>query len=268
VRLPKPLRNGIFRAVEAGGLDASECTFYYGDEQSRFSHLPSGSYFFVTGSPADSTATTVVGDHPPDTSVPFTWVILDQRVREWAEEVKRDVDTPDLSQGLDPFERVIRRARDVLATSEFASAYPGAFDAWAAAERLLWEGDSGSKLTTIGHNVREAMQAFATAMVDAYEPPGVDPNVANVERRLGAVIALHRPKLGDAHREALEALGTLWTKVSRLVQRQEHGAQREGEPVTWSDARRIVYLTMFCMAEFVDTFADLQPPAASLEGGH
>ena len=67
---------------------------------------------------------------------------------------------------------MIRRARDVLATSEFASAYPGAFDAWAAAERLLWEGDSGSKLTTIGHNVREAMQAFATAMVDAYEPPG------------------------------------------------------------------------------------------------
>jgi hypothetical protein len=168
VRLPKPLRNGIVRAVEAGGLDASECTFYYGDEESRLTHLPSGSYFFVKGGPADSTATTVVGDGPPETSEPFTWVILDDRVRDWAEEVKRDVDTPDLSQGLDPFERVIGRARNVLAASEFASAYPGAFDAWAAAERLLWKGDSGSNLTTIGHNVREAMQAFATAMVDAF----------------------------------------------------------------------------------------------------
>jgi hypothetical protein len=80
------------------------------------------------------------------------------------------------------------------------------------------------------------------------------------------VIALYRPQLGDARREALEALETLWTKVNKLVQRQEHGAQKDGEPVTWSDARRIVYLTMFCMVEFVDTFEGMAPPVAHLEG--
>jgi hypothetical protein len=133
---------------------------------------------------------------------------------------------------------------------------------------LLWEGDTVSNLTAIGHHAREAMQAFATAMVEEHQPPDVDPDVAHVERRLGAVIALRRRELGDARRDALEALGTLWNKVSRLVQRQEHGAQKEGEPVTWSDARRVVYLTMFCMVEFADTFEGLDPPPAWLEGGH
>jgi hypothetical protein len=155
---------------------------------------------------------------------------------------------------------VIGEARHVLRSSEFAAQFPGAFDAWAAADERLWQDDTATNLTTIGHSVREAMQSFATAMVEQYGPPAVDPDVSMVEKRLGAVIAAHRERLGEARRDALEALGTLWTKTNRLVQRQEHGAQKEGEPVTWSDARRIVYLTMFLMVEFVDTFEDLEPP--------
>lgn len=158
------------------------------------------------------------------------------------------------AQQVDPFERVMGEARHTLSSAKFSAACPEAFKAWAAAERLLWDADSASKLTTVGHSVREAMQAFATSMVVAHDPPDVDPDVAHVERRLGAVIHMHRGTLGEARREALEALGTLWEKVNRLVQRQEHGAQREDEPVTWSDARRIVYLTMFCMVEFIEAF--------------
>ena len=168
----------------------------------------------------------------------------------------------------DPFERTQTEARRLLASDEFRAAYPGAFEPWADAERLLWADDAPAQLTTIGHKVRESMQAFATAMVVAHRPPNVDPNPAHARVRLGAVIAAERTRLGDARRVALEALGDLWEAADGLTQRQEHGAQREREPVTWTDARRLVWLTMFLMVEFIATFEDLPaPPPAHLEGG-
>jgi len=159
---------------------------------------------------------------------------------------------------VDPFERTYGEARHAISSLEFARCYPAAFESWAAAERLLWRDPTATTLTTIGHGVREAMQSFATALVEAHRPADVNTDISQVEKRLGAVIAMHRPRLGVAHREALEALGTLWTKTNRLVQRQEHGAQKEGEPLAWSDARRIVWLSMFCMNELRDTFDGLR----------
>ena len=155
---------------------------------------------------------------------------------------------------VDPFTRTHDDARDAIASAEFASRYPGAFKPWAVAERRLWEDDAGENLTAIGLNVREAMQAFATAMVNAHLPPGVDQDPAHVKSRLGAVIAMQRSKLGDSRREVLEALGNLWEKTDRRGQRQAPGAQKAGELVTHSDARCIVWLTMFCMVEFDHTF--------------
>jgi hypothetical protein len=112
------------------------------------------------------------------------------------------------------------------------------------------------------------MQAFATAMVDEHQPSNVDPNPAHARKRLGAVIAASRSQLGDARRSALEALGDLWEATDALTQRQEHGAQKEGEAITWTDARRLVWPTMCLMVEFVATFEDLPaPPQAHLEGG-
>jgi len=174
----------------------------------------------------------------------------------------------DEAREVDPFERVRDEARHALASKAFAEQYPGAFDAWAAAERLLWEDATDTNRTTIGHNVRDAAQRFATALVEQHGPPKVDPDQTKVELRLGAVIAMHRERLGDARRRALDALGDLWEANNRLIQRQEHGASKEGAKVTWDDARRIVYLTMFLMVEFVATFEDLPPePPAHLERG-
>lgn len=158
-----------------------------------------------------------------------------------------------------PFERVYGTTRAMLASDAFAAHYPDVFAPWSDAEALLNGDDAESQLTTIGHKGREAMQAFATAMVAEHRPPAVDPKPANVERRLGAVIALYRSPLGGARRGALEALGALWEATNKLVQRQEHAAQREGEPMTIVDARRIVVLTMFLMVEFVLTFEDCTP---------
>jgi hypothetical protein len=174
----------------------------------------------------------------------------------------------DLAHEVDPFERTQQETRGLLASDAFREAYPMAFASWADAERLLWADDAGAQLTTVGHKVREAMQAFATAMVAEHRPPDVVSDPARARARLGAVIAVNRKQLGEARRKTLDALGDLWEAADGLTQRQEHGAQKEGEAVTWNDARRLVWLTMFLMVEFVATFEDLPaPPPAHLEGG-
>ena len=122
----------------------------------------------------------------------------------------------------DPFQEVHSQARRSIASEGFATAYPGAFEPWADAERLLWVDDAEAQLTTIGHKIREATQAFATALVNQHGA-SAEPDVTKVELRLGSVIAIHRPQLGEAHRGVLEALGNLWETTNKLIQRQEHG---------------------------------------------
>lgn len=96
VRLVKWQRNAIFEAVVAGGLDASECTLDYDDTSWRITHVPSGSYFLLEGNPGHYNGTAVVGDAPPWPSESYSWGKVEERVQGWAEDVKRDVDTPDL----------------------------------------------------------------------------------------------------------------------------------------------------------------------------
>lgn len=164
---------------------------------------------------------------------------------------------------VDPFLRVHAEARFVLGSRSFAENYPGAFDAWATGERLLWEDDIAANLTTIGHNMRDATQLFATALVHEHRPPNVTDDRTKVQLRLGAVIAMYRTRLAEPRRLALEALGNLWEANNRLIQRQVHGASKEGEQVTWDDARRVVFLTMFLMVEFAAAFEDLPPVEAA-----
>jgi len=166
----------------------------------------------------------------------------------------------------DPFQEVYSQARRSIASEGFAAAYPGAFQAWEDAERLLFSEEVESQLTTIGHQTWVAMQAFANALIEVHQPPNVETNKALVEKRLGAVIDMYRGELGADRRTLLENLGDLWETTNKLVQRQRHGAEKEGEPVSWDDARRIVYLTMFLMIEFVTILEERkQPPPATLE---
>jgi hypothetical protein len=166
----------------------------------------------------------------------------------------------------EPFAHIMAENRRLIASNKFAEAFPKVFEPWADAEKLLFAEDTEVQLTTVGHKIREAAQAFATAMIDNFgadEPPS---EVKLVKKRLGAVIAHNRSMLGDAQRLFLEALGDLWERTIDLIERQEHAAQKEGEPVTWDDGRRIVTLTMVLMVEFVTILEDRkQPPPATLE---
>jgi hypothetical protein len=38
-----------------------------------------------------------------------------------------------------------------------------------------------------------------------------------------------------------------WNALVDLHQRQEHGAQRQGQPLTWEDGRRVVFQTILVM---------------------
>lgn len=89
-------RNSIYEAVVAGGLGAAECNFTYDEAEWRISHGPSQSYFLIRSDLGKYTSTSVVGENPPRPSRSYTWASVPDKVKLWAEEVRHDVDTPDL----------------------------------------------------------------------------------------------------------------------------------------------------------------------------
>jgi hypothetical protein len=159
------------------------------------------------------------------------------------------------------FRRQENELRRLLDSTVFREAYPNSFARWAEAETLLRSASSERELTTIGHKAREAMQEFATEIVARYEPAEVDADPALVKRRLGAVIAMFRPQLGKARANLLEALGDYAEAAIDIVQRQEHGAQKEGHALTWQDGRRVVFHVASLMYEFAVSCEEADPDA-------
>lgn len=149
----------------------------------------------------------------------------------------------------EPIRRVESTVRQYLDTEQFRKRYPDAFQKWSDAEMLLWGSDSQGQLTTIGHSCREAIQEFVSTLVDIYQPSGVDLDKAHTKNRIGTVISLKRDQLGTTEQPFLDALYAYFEAIEALIQRQEHGAQKEGEPLVWKDARRVVFQTMIVMYE-------------------
>lgn len=159
--------------------------------------------------------------------------------------------------------------RRLLDSSAFREAYPNAFARWSEAEQAL-RSSPETELTTVGHKAREAMQAFATELIDMYSPADVEPDPALVNKRLGAVIAKYLPQLGDARANLLKALGDYSEACMAVIQRQEHGGQKEGHPLAWADGRRAVFHVASVMYEFATTIEEAHaseppPPGANLE---
>ena len=149
-----------------------------------------------------------------------------------------------------PMERVEESISRYLDEPAFKEKYPLAYQRWQEAANLLWGDSSADELTTIGHKTREAVQEFATALVQRAGLDGtVDGDPAHTVARLRAVIDASRENLGDARRHLLDALLTYWGEVHDLLQRQEHGGQKEGEPLAWEDGRRAVFQTAVVMYE-------------------
>jgi hypothetical protein len=148
-----------------------------------------------------------------------------------------------------PLERVQSRVREYVLSEPFRRNYPAAYAKWTQAEEFLWDEESPANHSTIGHLAREAMQAFATALVERFKPLAFDTDKAKVKNRLRAVFHACKSNTGSTESSFLEALGRYWDCVSDLVQRQEHGGQKEGSPLAWPDSRRVVFQVAVVMLE-------------------
>ena len=160
-------------------------------------------------------------------------------------------------EGFQYYELVKMRAGAVASVESYVRSHvdEGAFRArhadsyskWELAEKALWSSDSTIQLTTIGHHCREAMQHFASELVERHKPSDAPSDPSKTVGRIRSVI--HLRLTSESVRELAEALLGLWGAMSDLVQRQEHGAQKEGIPLVWEDARRVVFLTLVAMSE-------------------
>jgi hypothetical protein len=148
-----------------------------------------------------------------------------------------------------PAQQVEEEVGRYLEADAFQRKYPEAYRKWAEAAVQLWATDSKQQLTTIGHLCREAMQAFAMALVDRYQPPDADQDKAHEVNRVQAVLSHQAARIGTTTAPFLDALLGYWKTVSRLVQRQEHGGQKAGRELVWEDGRRVVFQTAIVMFE-------------------
>lgn len=151
-----------------------------------------------------------------------------------------------------PVERLEERLRSYLDSSGFRSRHASAYQKWSEAEILLWGDDTDRNLTMVGHLCRECLQEFATSLISLSRTTGADSDPTKTVARVRAVLNSRKALLGETRSAFLDALLAYWGTVSDLAQRQEHGGQKEGEPLMFSDGLRLVRQTMIVMCEVDD----------------
>lgn len=137
-----------------------------------------------------------------------------------------------------PLQRVEKQVTEFISGEWFRRRYPTAHEKWIQAEALLWSEDSSRTSSLIGHLVREAMMAFADALVTRLDVRNIPSDSAKTVARIRGVLE-QKAAVGSTAEDFLKALLAYWGTVSDLAQRQEHGAQREGEDLVWEDSRRV-----------------------------
>src|SRR6266536_2590886 len=108
-----------------------------------------------------------------------------------------------------------------LDSDAFQRSYPEAHRKWADAAERLSRSDSQQQWTMIGHLCREAMQAFATELVEQHKPPAVTPDKAKDVARIRAVLDQRKSMLRTTVAPFLDA----------LLAYRSTGARRKGPPL-------------------------------------
>jgi hypothetical protein len=152
------------------------------------------------------------------------------------------------TRGGRPLAHLEQRVLAFVSGDWFASRYGAAQAKWLVAESLLWESDSASSFSTIGHHTREAMIEFADSLATRFTVSAPVDRSKTVAR-IKVVIDRLRPDLGDRTSAFLEALIVYWGTVSDLAQRLEHAASHQGHPIVLDDARRVVFQTALVFFE-------------------
>ncbi|MCC5943004.1 MAG: hypothetical protein JJU37_15780 [Balneolaceae bacterium] len=152
-----------------------------------------------------------------------------------------------------PVERIEKNILKYIELDAFKTTYSEAYKKLKQAEVLLWSSDSQENFTTIGHHCREAMQEFADRLYTEVIGEKSDQLKSRDKNRIKSVIEAKKENVSTTVVPFLEALNNYWNALSDLVQRQEHGGQKEGEPLTWEDARRVVFQTVNVIVELDKT---------------
>jgi hypothetical protein len=148
-----------------------------------------------------------------------------------------------------PVERIEKHTFNYFDSGDFRKTYKDAYDKLKQAEELLWSSDSDANFSAIGHHCREAMQDFANTLYEqVMGKPSEEPKTSTV-KRIRVVIEAKSSESGETVSAFLESHLPFWGTVSDLVQRQVHAGQKEGEPINWEDARRVVFQTANIMFE-------------------
>lgn len=148
-----------------------------------------------------------------------------------------------------PVERIETYTLRYLEFEDFSKQYCDAYRKIKQAEELLWSADKDEHFTTIGHLCREVLQEFADQLYSNVMGEKSNESKSHDKNRIKAVIESKKKETGTTLRPFLDALYSYWYALSNLVQRQEHGGQKEGEPVNWEDSRRVVFQTVNVMVE-------------------
>jgi hypothetical protein len=155
----------------------------------------------------------------------------------------------------EPTARVEDTMRRLLDSTWFDSTFPDAMNTWRKAEALYWADRSGGDASAIGHHCREAMQLFGVSFANALEetPGPAEKTIDNVRSGLNAL----RGQLSESRLELLDTLLVYWRTVISVVQRQEHGASKEGESLGQEDSRIAVFYTALVMFELASALVSL-----------
>ena len=123
---------------------------------------------------------------------------------------------------VDPVTTAAQTALDYIRDANFDEArHPVAHNKFRVAVQYAHEDPCGHA-TRIGHDCREALQAFAKDLV---QERNLRPEKDGTFAALEAVVKHHAVDLGSRKSELLEALNQLWRAASGLAQRP--GARRE-----------------------------------------
>jgi hypothetical protein len=155
------------------------------------------------------------------------------------------------------FERVEDYLRAYLEDERFRSIHPLACGRWVVAWEMLWCADTRAKVLAVGHRAREAMQAFASSLLEQWIPTELD---AHWPQELAAgspgpnpldgllrVIGAYGQELAEERHGLLLRLLDHWRALLDQVQRHER--QLADERLSWEDGRRLVLFTALVMVE-------------------
>jgi hypothetical protein len=106
----------------------------------------------------------------------------------------------------EPIQEVEGRVINFLESEPFRKKHPEAYSKWAQAMELLWSSDSQRELSAIGHHCREAVQYFATSLVEQYPPDQVTSEINKPVKRVEAVLSNQGETLGRTYQDVLMAL--------------------------------------------------------------